>query len=78
VAGERDKDAERNADGDGRSSDGVLESAVDRENYGTAGLGWGTGAHGGGDNEPSSGQPRTPPPPASHGWLIQVSFVPGW
>jgi hypothetical protein len=27
---------------------------------------------------PAVVQPRTPPLPANHEWLMQVSFVPGW
>jgi hypothetical protein len=52
--GERDEDAEHGADGDGRSSNDVLESAADCENCATASLCCSVSTHGGGDSEPNS------------------------
>jgi hypothetical protein len=68
-AGRGRGDTEHNADRDGRSSDSVLESIADRENYATTGLGWGTG-----DNEPSSGA-STNTSPASQPWKVDASFL---
>jgi hypothetical protein len=60
------EDAEHGADGDDGSNNSVLESAADRENYATTGLGCGPGAYGGGNSAPSGGTTTK-----------QVSFTPG-
>jgi hypothetical protein len=72
--GERDKDTEHDADGDGRSSNDVLESAADRENCATASLCCNVSAHGGGDSEPSSGT-ATDTFPASQPWMADAGFL---
>jgi hypothetical protein len=63
-------------DGDGGSSDGMLESAANHKNCATVGIGCGADAHGVATMSPAMAQPRTLAPLASHGWLMQVSFIP--
>jgi hypothetical protein len=61
-------------DGEGGSSDGVLESTADHENCATAGLGYGIGAHGVGDGEPSSSASRsaTEPIDQNQSYMIPI------
>jgi hypothetical protein len=76
--GSRAEDTKHGADGDGGSNDGMLEAVACHENCVLAGLGCDIDTHRGGDNDLNSGVATDTSPPASHGWLTQVYFIPGW